>query len=115
MLPYRLAADKAIVDNRAKVTEGQLSVFLNTCWTKYVKAKIEPGWFFWPTALHSDAHTGPRVDRWRCRCSIDWGAWNPDDFKDVPLCGRSFHERHARRTADKGDHQRCETDQHPHH
>lgn len=44
-LPYRLASDKAIVDNKAKVTEDQLSVFLNTCWTKYVKAKIEPGWF----------------------------------------------------------------------
>jgi hypothetical protein len=45
-LPYRLASDKAIVDNKAKVTEDQLLVFLNTCWTKYVKAKIEPGWFF---------------------------------------------------------------------
>ncbi|KAF8505682.1 beta and beta-prime subunits of DNA dependent RNA-polymerase [Russula emetica] len=37
------ASDKAIVDNKAKVTEDQLLVFLNTCWTKYVKAKIEPG------------------------------------------------------------------------
>ena len=45
-LPYRLASDKAIVDNKAKVTGDQLFVFLNTCWTKYVKAKIEPGWFF---------------------------------------------------------------------
>jgi DNA-directed RNA polymerase III subunit RPC1 len=35
--------DKAIVDNKAKVTEDQLLVFINTCWTKYVKAKIEPG------------------------------------------------------------------------
>jgi DNA-directed RNA polymerase III subunit RPC1 len=45
-LPYHLDADKAIVDNKAKVTEDQLSVFLNICWTKYVKAKIEPGCFF---------------------------------------------------------------------
>ena len=45
MLPYHLEADKAIVDNKAKVTEDQLSVFLNICWTKYVKAKIEPGYF----------------------------------------------------------------------
>lgn len=36
-------ADKAIVDNKAKVTEDQLRTFLNICWTKYVKAKIEPG------------------------------------------------------------------------
>lgn len=36
-------ADKAIVDNKSKVTEDQLKTFLNICWTKYVKAKIEPG------------------------------------------------------------------------
>lgn len=45
-LPYHLESDKAIVDNKAKVTEDQLLVFLNICWTKYVKAKIEPGSFF---------------------------------------------------------------------
>ena len=53
-LPYRLAADKAIVDNKAKVTEDQLVVFVNTCWTKYVKAKIEPGWFFLARTLPDD-------------------------------------------------------------
>ena len=37
------AADKAIVDNKSKVTEDQLRTFLDVCWTKYVKAKIEPG------------------------------------------------------------------------
>jgi hypothetical protein len=42
-LIYCLAAAKAIVDNKAKVTEEQLLFFLNICWTKYVKAKIEPG------------------------------------------------------------------------
>lgn len=36
-------ADKAIVDNKSKVTEDQIKTFLNICWTKYVKAKIEPG------------------------------------------------------------------------
>ncbi|KAI0268359.1 beta and beta-prime subunits of DNA dependent RNA-polymerase [Gloeopeniophorella convolvens] len=36
-------ADKAIVDNKAKVTKDQLLAFLEICWTKYVKAKIEPG------------------------------------------------------------------------
>jgi hypothetical protein len=45
-LIYCSASDKAIVDNKAKVTKEQLSVFLNICWTKYVKAKIEPGWSF---------------------------------------------------------------------
>ena len=40
---HLLASDKAIVDNKAKVTKEQLLVFLNICWTKYVKAKIEPG------------------------------------------------------------------------
>ncbi|CAL1713617.1 unnamed protein product [Somion occarium] len=36
-------ADRAIVDNKSKVTEEQLRTFLDVCWTKYVKAKIEPG------------------------------------------------------------------------
>ncbi|KAH9853367.1 beta and beta-prime subunits of DNA dependent RNA-polymerase [Lenzites betulinus] len=36
-------ADKAALDNKLKVTEEQLRLFLNICWTKYVKAKIEPG------------------------------------------------------------------------
>ncbi|KAG1766514.1 hypothetical protein EV702DRAFT_1256806 [Suillus placidus] len=37
------AASKAIVDNKAKVTESQLQRFLALCWQKYVKARIEPG------------------------------------------------------------------------
>ena len=36
-------ADKIAVDNKLKVTEEQLRMFLDICWTKYVKAKIEPG------------------------------------------------------------------------
>ncbi|KAI1788935.1 beta and beta-prime subunits of DNA dependent RNA-polymerase [Ganoderma leucocontextum] len=36
-------ADKVAVDNKVKVTEEQLRLFLDICWTKYVKAKIEPG------------------------------------------------------------------------
>jgi DNA-directed RNA polymerase III subunit RPC1 len=38
-----IAADKAIVDNKSKVTESQLRTFLQLCWVKYVKARIEPG------------------------------------------------------------------------
>ncbi|KAJ7896076.1 hypothetical protein B0H14DRAFT_2680328 [Mycena olivaceomarginata] len=37
------AAEKAIVDNKSKVTEAQLKTFLELCWVKYVKARIEPG------------------------------------------------------------------------
>lgn len=36
-------AEKAIVDNKSKVTDEQLQAFLDICWKKYVKAKIEPG------------------------------------------------------------------------
>jgi DNA-directed RNA polymerase III subunit RPC1 len=42
-LTRSLAASKAIVDNKAKVTESQLQHFLTLCWQKYVKARIEPG------------------------------------------------------------------------
>ena len=31
------------MNNKLKVTEDQLRTFLDICWTKYVKAKIEPG------------------------------------------------------------------------
>lgn len=33
----------AVVDNKTKVTKAQLMTFLNLCWAKYVRAKIEPG------------------------------------------------------------------------
>ncbi|KAK7467362.1 DNA-directed RNA polymerase III subunit C1 (rpo31) [Stygiomarasmius scandens] len=36
-------ADKVAVDNKVKVTEAQLRKFLELCWSKYVKARIEPG------------------------------------------------------------------------
>ncbi|KAF8211700.1 hypothetical protein K438DRAFT_1807744 [Mycena galopus ATCC 62051] len=36
-------AEKAIVDNKSKVTVSQLKTFLDLCWVKYVKARIEPG------------------------------------------------------------------------
>lgn len=42
-LVMNAAADKAIVDNKSKVTESQLKTFLQLCWVKYVKARIEPG------------------------------------------------------------------------
>ncbi|QRW01352.1 DNA-directed RNA polymerase III subunit C5 [Ceratobasidium sp. AG-Ba] len=34
---------RQIVDNVTKVTEEQLRTFLNICWAKYAKARIEPG------------------------------------------------------------------------
>ena len=101
-LSCHLESDKAIVDNKAKVTEDQLSVFLNICWTKYVKAKIEPGNFFCRQPS-IPVLTITRVDRWCCRRSINWRTGDTDDFKDVPLCWRGFHERHARRATDKRD------------
>lgn len=38
-----VVADKAVVDNTIKVTDDQLRTFLQLCWVKYVKARIEPG------------------------------------------------------------------------
>ncbi|PWN51206.1 putative RPO31-DNA-directed RNA polymerase III, 160 kd subunit [Violaceomyces palustris] len=37
------AAQHAIVNNKTKVKESALLEFLNECWVKYMKAKIEPG------------------------------------------------------------------------
>ncbi|KXN84194.1 DNA-directed RNA polymerase III subunit rpc1 [Leucoagaricus sp. SymC.cos] len=36
-------AEIAIVNNKTKATETQLRRFLDICWVKYVKARIEPG------------------------------------------------------------------------
>lgn len=36
-------ANRAVVDNKTKVTQAQLMTFLDLCWAKYVRAKIEPG------------------------------------------------------------------------
>ncbi|KAF5389823.1 hypothetical protein D9757_003589 [Collybiopsis confluens] len=36
-------AAKAAVNNKIKVTAARVKAFLNLCWTKYVKARIEPG------------------------------------------------------------------------
>ena len=34
---------RAIVNNKTKVTKAQIVEFLNLCWTKYSRAKVEPG------------------------------------------------------------------------
>ncbi|PKY40391.1 beta and beta-prime subunits of DNA dependent RNA-polymerase [Rhizophagus irregularis] len=34
---------KAVVNHKLKITEKQLRRFLDTCWTKFMRAKIEPG------------------------------------------------------------------------
>jgi hypothetical protein len=47
VLNVSTVADKAIVDNKSKVTDQQLKTFLDICWKKYVKAKIEPGRSFY--------------------------------------------------------------------
>ena len=37
------AEQRAIVNNKTKVTKAQIVEFLNLCWTKYSRAKVEPG------------------------------------------------------------------------
>lgn len=37
------AVEKAVVDNKTRVTERQLASFLQMCWEKFVRAKVEPG------------------------------------------------------------------------
>ncbi|KAK4700233.1 DNA-directed RNA polymerase III subunit RPC1, partial [Phenoliferia sp. Uapishka_3] len=34
---------EAVVNNKTKVSEAQIRSFLQLCWTKFVKAKVEPG------------------------------------------------------------------------
>jgi hypothetical protein len=40
---HMLAESIAAVDNKSKVTGEQVRTFLEVCWEKYVKAKMEPG------------------------------------------------------------------------
>lgn len=35
--------EQAVVNNKTKVSEQQVRTFLQLCWIKYVKAKVEPG------------------------------------------------------------------------
>lgn len=37
------AEQVAVVNNKTKVSEAQIRRFLALCWTKFVRAKIEPG------------------------------------------------------------------------
>lgn len=59
----------AIVNNKTKVTRKQIDEFLQLCWTKYVKSKVEPGApraFF----VHASAHADARplsLKRYGCR------------------------------------------------
>lgn len=34
---------RAVVDNKTKVSDAQIRTFLQLCWIKFVKAKVEPG------------------------------------------------------------------------
>ena len=65
------AADMAIVDNKSKVTESQLRTFLQLCWVKYVKARIEPGQGIHRTTEYSSPDIFRRFHRRCCRCTID--------------------------------------------
>lgn len=53
-------AQTIIVDNKAKVTEAQLRMFLEISFVKYIKAKIEPGMEYVPKHAHSQL-TKPQV------------------------------------------------------
>ena len=39
----RLESEKVLMSNKAEITAGQVQKFLEICWVKYVKARIEPG------------------------------------------------------------------------
>lgn len=42
-LRFGTDASKKIVANKTQVTLKQIDTFLDYCWVKYVKAKVEPG------------------------------------------------------------------------
>ena len=54
LLYAELVTPTTVIDNTARVTEGQLQNFLAACRAKFVKAKIEPGALYTSlfTALH---------------------------------------------------------------
>lgn len=53
--------EKSIVDNKAKVTLPQLQEFLNICWQKYVKSKVEPGTTVGPIGAQSIGEPGTQM------------------------------------------------------
>ncbi|TIA73384.1 hypothetical protein E3P92_01635 [Wallemia ichthyophaga] len=53
--------EKAIVDNKAKVAPAQLQEFLNICWQKYVKSKVEPGTTVGPIGAQSIGEPGTQM------------------------------------------------------
>jgi len=66
-----LDADKALVDNNSKVTESQLRDFLDLCWVKYVKARIEPGREFNMFEMISCSRCC-RLNCWGRRSAVNW-------------------------------------------
>lgn len=58
----------AIVNNKTKVSESQLRRFLELCWIKYVKAKIEPGES--PTAISFSARRLTHHEQSQVRLSV---------------------------------------------
>lgn len=45
------AAQQAIVNNKTKITYSQIQAFLQLCWKKFIKAKIEPGRSAYPLSF----------------------------------------------------------------
>lgn len=71
---HREAYDASIIDNTSKVTENQLQTFLQLCWVKYVKARIEPGTPVFTIRGGPDPYLpySSRFDCWRCWRSVYW-------------------------------------------
>jgi len=77
-------AQLAAVNNKTKVTVKQIEEFLQLCWTKYVKAKIEPGA---SSLLSSHASSAP--------LELE------PDFAPLLLLPRRYRRRRHRRAVDR--------------
>jgi hypothetical protein len=65
-------ADVAIVDNKSKVTKSQLRTFMELCWVKYVKARIEPGSSVLSTLKIPPSDVSSRLHCWCCGGPVNW-------------------------------------------
>lgn len=102
----------AVVNNKTKVTAAQIDEFLQLCWTKFVKAKIEPGELFFLHSFPAELLLMLLYDNRYCcrsyRCSIDRRTRYSNDAQNFPFRWCRFHERNSRSSSYQGDYQRCE-------
>lgn len=99
-------AQQAIVNNKTKITYSQIQAFLQLCWKKFIKAKIEPGWLTIPLISLILAHSFQCRNRRRsCWSSVDWRTRNSNDVEDFPFRWCRFHERYPRSTPNQRDYQ----------